>query len=111
MTSVFAKPQFLVAALVALVASFVLIKWMGHTIRSQLGPVGGKRTELSPLAHVDGASPALVKQAIERGLVTPAQLAAMTPVERQFLLASMKDKVGATSSGVTPRPKPGAGRR
>ena len=37
--------------------------------------------------------PTLVKMALERGLVTPAQLAGMTPIERQFLLASLKDSL------------------
>lgn len=94
MTS-FAKTQFVVAAVVMLVASLVLIKWVGRTIRGQLGPPSGKRAEPLLAAPVDGAPGALVKLAIERGLVTSAQLAAMTPAERQFLLLSMKDTLGA----------------
>lgn len=54
--------------------------------------------ELGSRAAGDGRTagflpPTLVKKAMERGLVTPAQLAKMTPIERQFLLASLKDSL------------------
>ena len=67
--------------------SFWAIAKAGSRLKSELGthdPMG-KGAGFLP--------PTLVKKALERGLVTPAQLAKMTPIERQFLLASLKDSL------------------
>jgi hypothetical protein len=91
-----AKPdyfEYLGIAIFMLGGAWGLIKWVGHTIRGQLGPGVNRADEPFLPAHVDNIPPALVKDAIAHGLVTSAQLAGMTPMERQFVLAAMKDKV------------------
>ena len=67
--------------------SFWAIAKAGSRLKGELGSRDGtnKGTGFLP--------PTLVKAALERGLVTPAQLAKMTPIERQFLLASLKDSL------------------
>ena len=77
-----------------------LIKWVGHTIRGQLGPGMPSREDAAPIAHVDAVPPALVKQAIERGLVTAAQLASMKPGERLFLFASLAPRLASPEASV-----------
>ncbi|MFI5310232.1 MAG: hypothetical protein ACHQQ3_03295 [Gemmatimonadales bacterium] len=94
--------EYLGVALALLGGSFALIKWVGHTIRGQLGPGVSRGDQTFAPERVDTVPNALVKQAIERGLVTPSQLAGMSPVERQFLLASLQDKRAvAAPSGPT----------
>jgi len=100
--------EYLGIALFFLGASYGIIKWVGRTIRDQLGP-GVTRGQQPFVPEPAAAVPApLVKRAIERGLVTPAQLAGMTPMERQFLIASLKDKLAPSASGATPSPGPAA---
>ena len=100
--------EYLGVAIFMLGASYGLIKWVGRTIRDQLGPGMSRGDEPFLPEHVDTVPPALVKQAIERGLVTSSQLAGMTPMERQFLLASLKDKLAAPAAagGGAPAPPP-----
>lgn len=85
--------EYLGTAIFMLGVAYGLMKWVGRTIRDQLGP-GMNRGEmpfLPPQAEI--VPPGLVKRAIEHGLVTAEQLATMTPVERQFLFASLTDKL------------------
>ena len=96
MTSWFEHPQslYLAIAIVMLGAAFAIIKWVGRTLREPIGGAGDPRRETPFVpAHSITMPPALVKQAIERGLVTPSQLATMSPTERQFLLASLRDRL------------------
>jgi hypothetical protein len=104
MTTIFDKPELLGAAVFFLGASYGIIKWVGHTIRDQLGPGVTRGSQPFLPEHVDAVPPALVKLAVERGLVTPSQLAVMTPMERQFLMASLKDKL----TPAPPEPSPPA---
>jgi len=59
----------------------------GRRLKSELG------SRVATPATGAFLPPTLVKKALERGLVTPAQLAKMTPIERTFLLASLKDSL------------------
>jgi hypothetical protein len=100
-----AKPdylEYLGIAIFMLGGAWGLIKWVGHTIRGQLGPGVNRADEPFLPSHVDNIPPAMVKDAIARGLVTSAQLAGMTPMERQFVLAAMKDKLAAPDAAVSP---------
>lgn len=111
--------EYLGIALFFLGASYGIIKWVGHTIRDQLGP-GVTRGQQPFVPEPADAVPApLVKLAIELWLVTPAQLAGMTPMERQFLMASLKDKLappgdppaaGPAAPGAKPGTRPAAPR-
>jgi len=67
--------------------AFWAIAKAGSRLKSELGTRDAAANAATLLP------PTLVKQALERGLVTPAQLAKMTPVERKFLLASLKDSL------------------
>jgi hypothetical protein len=106
MTSFLDMPEtkYLGIALFMLGAAYSIIKWVGRTLREQLGSGMPRAGDEVTITHVDNVPPMLVKQAIERGLVTAAQLSAMAPMERQFLFASMKERLSGASA-----PMDGAG--
>ena len=95
------------ATLTILARAIVAVVWLGRQIRGTLGPGAARRPSL---AGFDAIPPALVKQALERGLLTSAQLAAMTPIERQFVLESVKRQMENDANSVIDfeLPKPGA---
>lgn len=78
------------------------VVWFGRRVRAQLG-LGAKKPAPT-LDGLDAIPPALVKQALERGLVTSAQLATMTPIERRFVLEAVRKQieVDAGDGGATP---------
>ena len=90
--------RYLGTAVFFLGVAWGLIKWVGRSIREQLGPGMPSSDDAPSIAHADTVPPALVKQAIERGLVTAAQLASMKPAERQFLFASLAPRLAAPSA-------------
>lgn len=87
------QTRFLVLAVVMLALAAGAIKWAGHALRAQLG--AGARRPDKPFAAglVADVPPALVRRALERGLVTPAQIAGMSAEERRFIFASLKDQL------------------
>jgi hypothetical protein len=94
---------YLLVAIVVIVLAFGGIAWAGRKFRGELGsksapprggPVGPDAPEQIP--------PAMVKEAIARGLVVPAQLAGMTPEERTFFFASLKEKLAPTAPPALP---------
>jgi len=93
MTSTVGDPQtrFLVLAIVMLALAAGAIKWAGRALRSQLGV--RRRGQHFSASMVADVPQALVRKALERGLVTPAQLAGMSAEERRFVFASLKDKL------------------
>jgi len=85
--------RFLVLAIVMLVLAAGAIRWAGRALRAQIGAGTrrpGKRFSAGMVADVP---PALVKRALEHGLVTPAQIAGMSADERHFVFASLKDQL------------------
>ncbi len=102
----FSGPQlaYLFIALVVLGLAFAGIVWVGRTIRGELGPSAKGGGAPQGMAILDQLSPAMMKEAIARGLVVPSQLAGMTEIERTFLFASLKQKLAAPASvpSVTP---------
>jgi hypothetical protein len=93
--------QYLGAALFMFGGAWALIKWVGRTIRDELGP-GANRADAPFLPmHVDNVPPALVKDAIARGLVTSVQLAGMKPMEREFVFASLRERLAAPAAAAT----------
>jgi hypothetical protein len=101
------ETKYLGTAVFMLGAAYGIIKWVGRALREQLGPGVSRAGDEVTISHVDNIPQALVKTAIERGLVTPSQLAAMAPMERQFLFASLKDRLvvppAAATTGSGPR--------
>ncbi len=81
-------------------AAFVAIAWAGKAMRGELRGTGARQAPPAHVSTTEQISPALMKEAIARGMVQPAQLAAMRPEERAFLFASLKEKLAA--SGVAP---------
>jgi hypothetical protein len=106
MNSIFSGPQlsYLIIAVIVLGLAFAGIVWVGRMIRGELGSGsarGGNSGSLNALAQVP---PAMMKEAIARGLVVPSQLAGMTEMERTFLFASLKQKLAtvAAKEGTAP---------
>ncbi len=100
MNSAFGGSQFvyLFVALVVLGLSFAGIVWVGRMIRGELGASGQRGANAAGLAMLEQISPAMMKEAIAKGLVVPSQLASMTEAERTFLFASLKQKLAVSST-------------
>jgi hypothetical protein len=98
---------YLIIAVVVLGLSFAGIVWVGRMIRGELGASGQRGANSAGLAMLEQISPAMMKEAIAKGLVVPSQLASMTEAERMFLFASLKQKLATTQMPV-PAPKPPA---
>jgi hypothetical protein len=74
-------------------------RWIGRTIKKDLDPNMSGKMRPSMAVQADLVPNATVKEALAKGLVTSQQLATMSPVERQYLFASLAPKLsGATSS-------------
>ena len=74
-------------------------RWIGRTIKKDLDPNMSGKMRPSMALQAELVPNATVKEALAKGLVTSQQLATMSPVERQYLFASLAPKLtGATSS-------------
>ena len=102
MSSIFSGPQlsYLVIAVVVLALAFTGIVWVGRTIRGELGSGASSGANPAGLKMLEQIPPAMMKEAIARGLVVPAQLAGMSDMERTFLFASLKQKLAGDSPAV-----------
>ena len=69
------------------------MRWTGKTVKKDLDPSMSGRMRASMAMQADTVSPALVKEALQKGLVTSQQLATMSPVERQYLFKSLMPKL------------------
>jgi hypothetical protein len=102
---------YLIIAVVVLGLSFAGIVWVGRMIRGELGASGQRGANSAGLAMLEQISPAMMKEAIAKGLVVPSQLASMTEAERMFLFASLKQKLAAPQAEpATPTAVPVAAR-
>lgn len=103
MNSIFSGPQFayLIIAVLVLGLAFAGIVWVGRTIRGELGESSARGATGGSLGILEQIPPAMMKEAIARGLVVPSQLAGMTEMERTFLFASLKQKLAAAAQGET----------
>lgn len=106
MNSIFSGPQFayLIVAVVILGLAFGGIVWVGRMIRGELGAGASGGGDPSGLGAMGQVPPAVMKEAIARGLVVPSQLAGMSEMERTFLFASLKQKLSATAPAAAPSP-------
>jgi hypothetical protein len=97
MTSFFSGPQaaYLAIAVIVLGLSFAGIVWVGRMIRGELGSGAPRTGDAFGASMGEQIPPAMMKDAIAKGLVVPSQLAGMTPMERTFLFASLKQKLAA----------------
>jgi hypothetical protein len=108
MNSIFSGPQlaYLIIAVVVLALAFAGIVWIGKMIRGELGSSGARGGDPAGLAMLEQIPPAMMKEAIARGLVVPAQLAGMSEMERTFLFASLKQKLAAAAPTPVAAPTP-----
>jgi hypothetical protein len=95
-----------VAALSVIIGGGALIRRAGRELRAQLSPrvTGGgsaKATASQP------ASP-VARTIVQKGLVSPAQLAAMTSAERDFFLATAAARLGDGTGPRLVRPRDGS---
>jgi hypothetical protein len=86
------SPQttFLIIAVAVLAVAAVTIRLVGQRLRARLGDGARRGTRAFALDQVVDVPQSLVKEALARGLVTPSQLATMTPAEREFVFASLR---------------------
>jgi hypothetical protein len=77
--------------------AFGLIKWVGRTLRSRISDAPRTDTRLEALStHIPAAAAdALVRQ----GIVSAEDLQAMSPREREFLIASARVRASASAEG------------
>lgn len=66
--------------------AYGLIKWVGRTLRSVVSDTSQEQNRLEALSVATPA--AAVDMLVRQGLVSPEQLAGMTPRERGFLIAN-----------------------
>jgi hypothetical protein len=97
MNSLASGPQlaYLIIALVVLGLAVAGMLWVGRTIRGELRTGAARGADPGGLAMLEQIPPAMMKEAIARGLVVPSQLAGMTAMERTFLFASLRQKLAA----------------
>jgi len=100
MSAAFSGPQmgYMLIAIVVLGLSIAGVLWVGRVIRGELGASGQRGANAAGLAMLEQISPAMMKEAIAKGLVVPSQLATMTEAERMFLFASLKQKLAAAAA-------------
>ena len=88
-----------------------VIWWVGKRVRSELGSVRHTQDLRDAVSARPAVRPQVAKLLTQRGLVTPAQLAAMSEAERQLLFATMAATIekepeprgGGPTSGPPPR--------
>ncbi|HVT39167.1 MAG TPA: hypothetical protein VHE78_08975 [Gemmatimonadaceae bacterium] len=106
MSSFLDQPQFryLGVAVFMLFSALGILKWVQRALREQIAAVSDGRDDAAAITHADSVPQALVKVALERGLVSAAQLAAMAPRERLFLFSSLQERLAADVPHPTPGP-------
>lgn len=96
-----AEPNFWMyaaAAAILVVVAVAATRWMGRTIKKDLDPNRSGKMRSSMAIQADSVPTATVKEALAKGLVTSQQLATMSPVERQYLFASLAPKLSGAMS-------------
>lgn len=85
------------AAIVVLAAAVIAIWLIGRRLRSDLGPL--RSSGGNPLTAVPSVPPQVAKELQARGLVTSAQLANMTEMERQLLFSTVAATIAREGEG------------
>jgi hypothetical protein len=91
-------------ALAMLGLAYGLIKWVGRNLRSVITDTAQEENRLEAInaGSREVAADALVRQ----GLVTPEQLAGMTPREQEFMVAATSRRLKSARERGGPRPTP-----
>lgn len=85
------------AAIVVLAAAVIAIWLVGRRLRRDLGPL--RSSSDGPRASVPSVPPQVAKELQARGLVTSAQLANMTVMERQLLFSTVAATLAREGEG------------
>ncbi|MHB0962429.1 MAG: hypothetical protein ACYC5V_04360 [Gemmatimonadaceae bacterium] len=88
--------RLVVAAIVVLAAAVIAIWLVGRRMRADLGPL---RSSGGALATGPSVPPQVAKELQARGLVTSAQLANMTEMERQLLFSTVAGTLAREGEG------------
>ena len=84
--------------------AFALIKWVGRDLRSLISHAPRNDSGIETLAaHLPAADS---KSLVARGIVSADDLQAMTPREREFLVASARVQASASDGGRRPSATP-----
>jgi len=78
--------------------AWAVMRWVGKTIKQDIDPTMTGKMRASMAIQAEVVPPALVKEALAKGLVTSVQLATMSPQERQFLFATLKPKLDGSAA-------------
>jgi hypothetical protein len=84
--------------------AFALIKWVGRNLRSLISDAPRTASGIDTLAAHRSAADS--KTLVDRGIVSVEALQAMTPREREFLLASARVQTSASDGARPPRATP-----
>jgi hypothetical protein len=99
------EPNFMLwvaGSVIIVVVAAIAMKWASKTVKKDLDPAMSGRMRASMAMQADTVSPAMVKEALQKGLVTSQQLATMSPIERQFLFKSLQGKLSGGSEAHAP---------
>lgn len=88
--------MYVVAAVFLVVVTWLAMRWTRKTVQKDLDPSMSGKMRASMAIQADLVAPALVKEALAKGLVTSSQLATMSPVERQYLFQTLRPKLDGT---------------
>jgi hypothetical protein len=84
--------------------AYGLIKWVGRSLRSVITDTAQEQNRLEAM---NAGSPEIAADSLVRqGLVTPEQLAGMSPREQQFMVAATSPRLKAAREHGGPRPTP-----
>jgi len=105
---------YILSAIFLVAVTWLAMRWMSRTVKKDLDPANTGRMRASMAMKADIVPPTLVKEALAKGLVSAAQLATMSPVERQYLFNQIAPKLTGTATAeqgaVTTPSAPGAPR-
>jgi hypothetical protein len=105
------EPNFMMwagASVVIVGVAWAAMRWAGRTVKKDLDPAMSGKMRASMAIQADTVSPALVKEALQKGLVTSQQLATMSPIERQYLFKSLMPKLSGGEAPAAPMLSPKA---
>ena len=84
--------------------AYGLIKWVGRSLRSVITDTEQEENRLEAL--IAGSPEVAADSLVRQGLVTPEQLAGMSPREQQFLVSATSQRRTAARERSGPRPTP-----
>lgn len=84
--------------------AYGLIKWVGRSLRSVVTDTAHEENRLEAMNA--GSREIVADSLVRQGLVTPEQLAGMTPREQEFMVAATSQRLKTARERTGPRPTP-----